>query len=51
MLRSFLVLPVLGLVPAMSLAQKPTWHDDYTRARAEAQRTNKLLFVVFRCQP
>ena len=30
---------------------KPTWHTDLTKARAEAKRTGKPLFVVFRCQP
>lgn len=32
-------------------ADKPTWHSDYPQALAEAKRTGKPLFVVFRCQP
>jgi hypothetical protein len=27
------------------------WHTDYAAARAEARRTGKPLFVVFRCEP
>jgi hypothetical protein len=27
------------------------WRKDYAAARAEAKRTGKPLFVVFRCQP
>ena len=32
-------------------AVKPVWMSDYTKAMAEAKRTGKILFVVFRCQP
>ena len=32
-------------------AKKSVWLSDYTKAKAEAKRTNKILFVVFRCQP
>jgi hypothetical protein len=32
-------------------AKKPIWRTDYAAARAEAKRTGKPLFVVFRCQP
>jgi hypothetical protein len=27
------------------------WHTEYAAARAEAKRTGKPLFVVFRCEP
>jgi hypothetical protein len=41
--------------PAVAEAQqkgkKSIWHTDYSRARAEAKRAGKILFVVFRCQP
>jgi hypothetical protein len=27
------------------------WHADYASATAEARRTGKPIFLVFRCQP
>jgi hypothetical protein len=27
------------------------WHTDYAAARAEARRTGKPIFLVFRCEP
>jgi hypothetical protein len=27
------------------------WHTDYDAARAEAKRTGKPIFLVFRCEP
>jgi hypothetical protein len=38
------------------LAQKPNakkfgWHTDYAAAKAEARRTGKPIFLVFRCEP
>ena len=27
------------------------WHSDYSAARAEAKRTGKPMFLVFRCEP
>ena len=58
-MRAWLFARVLGLsaltvaavhVPAG--AQKQVgWFADYAAARAEARRTGKPLFVVFRCQP
>ena len=27
------------------------WHTDYAAARAEAKRTGKPIFLVFRCEP
>ncbi len=41
----------LGAAPATAQVKRPLWHTDYARARAEARRTGKPLFVVFRCQP
>ena len=32
-------------------ARKAGWHTDLAKARAEARRANRILFVVFRCQP
>jgi len=53
-MRGWQIAAVVGL--GLSLtgdlpAQAPVWHTDYARAKAEAKRTGKLLFVVFRCQP
>ena len=54
---------VLGALAALALvspvyawqksdkAKKPIWHDNFARAKAEAKRADKILFVVFRCQP
>ena len=27
------------------------WHTDYDAAKAEAKRTGKPIFLVFRCEP
>lgn len=27
------------------------WHTDYAAAKAEAKRTGKPIFLVFRCDP
>lgn len=27
------------------------WHTDYDAAKAEARRTGKPIFLVFRCEP
>jgi hypothetical protein len=27
------------------------WHTDYAAAKAEAKRTGKPIFLVFRCEP
>jgi hypothetical protein len=32
-------------------AAKHGWHTDYDAARAEARRTGKPIFLVFRCEP
>lgn len=32
-------------------AAKHGWHNSWESARAEARRTGKPLFVVFRCEP
>ena len=33
------------------LAPKFGWHSDYESARAEARKTGKPIFLVFRCEP
>ena len=45
-----LVAPVHGQQKS-DKARKPTWHDDLAKAKAEAKRADRILFVVFRCQP
>jgi hypothetical protein len=32
-------------------AAKFGWHTDYDTAKAEARRTGKPIFLVFRCEP
>jgi hypothetical protein len=32
-------------------AAKLGWHADYAAATAEAKRTGKPIFLVFRCEP
>jgi hypothetical protein len=32
-------------------AAKYGWHTDYDAAKAEAKRTGKPIFLVFRCEP
>ena len=46
------------LLPAAAGAQprkldpaKFGWHTDYAAAKAEAKRTGKPIFLVFRCEP
>jgi hypothetical protein len=48
----------LLLLPALAPAAPPKidpakygWHTDYEKATAEAKRTGKPIFLVFRCEP
>jgi hypothetical protein len=48
----------LVLLPASTVAAPPKfdaakygWHTDFTAATAEAKRTGKPIFLVFRCEP
>jgi hypothetical protein len=48
----------LVLLPASSVAAPPKvdpakygWHTDLAAATAEAKRTGKPIFLVFRCEP
>jgi hypothetical protein len=59
MTRSLAAL-ALVLVPAADAGAQPRkkvdpaqfgWHTDYAAARAEAKRTGKPIFLVFRCEP
>ena len=54
-LPGFLVFLALGGravgQPVSEAARKAGWHTDYQAAKAEARRSGKPLFVVFRCQP
>jgi hypothetical protein len=49
---------VLLVAPGIASAQprkldpaRHGWHSDYAAARAEAKRTGKPIFLVFRCEP
>jgi hypothetical protein len=51
-------LALLPLVAGEASAQKNRpepakfgWHTDYDAARAEAKRTGRPIFLVFRCEP
>jgi hypothetical protein len=37
--------------PGKGGANKFGWYGDYNAARAEAKRTGKPMFLVFRCEP
>ena len=37
--------------PPKTDAGKYGWHSDYATAKAEAKRTGKPIFLVFRCEP
>jgi hypothetical protein len=48
------LLIALPALPAFAQRNNPKangWHTDYAAARAEAKRSGKPLFVVFRCEP
>jgi hypothetical protein len=52
--RTVALLGACALIVTTAAAQeakRPRWHRDYAAARAEARRTGKPLFVVFRCEP
>jgi hypothetical protein len=57
MTRLLLAAAVLAVAPLdhahaeSQQGKKPAWQSDYSKARAEAKKGRKLLFVVFRCQP
>lgn len=54
-----LAVAALLLAPAAAPAQKTTaavakqfgWHTEYAPALAEAKKTGKPIFLVFRCEP
>ena len=53
-MRSAVFVTLLLAAPAVAQRGAPKaagWHTDYAAARAEARRTGKPLFVVFRCEP
>ena len=53
LLAGFCVLLLATAAPAQTgkAATKFGWHTDYEAARAEARRTGKPIFLVFRCEP
>jgi len=53
-MRAVVLAALLLSVPAFAQRNDPKvngWHTDYAAARAEAKRSGKPLFVVFRCEP
>jgi hypothetical protein len=53
-MRCAVLVSLLLAVPAIAQRNNPRasgWHTDYAAARAEAKRSGKPLFVVFRCEP
>jgi hypothetical protein len=54
--RSLAGLALLLLAPGIAAAQKVDaarhgWQLDYSKGLAEARRTGKPIFLVFRCEP
>ena len=58
-MRNFaLALPAILVVVSIADAAPPKpdpakygWYNDYPAAKAEAKRTGKPIFLVFRCEP
>jgi hypothetical protein len=57
-MNCFLAGLVLLAAPGLAIAQprkldpaRHGWQSDYAEARAEAKRTGKPIFLVFRCEP
>jgi hypothetical protein len=46
-----LALLLLAQSPAPAQARKSGWHTSYAAAKAEARKTGKPIFLVFRCEP
>jgi hypothetical protein len=54
LLAGFILLAAPGVIHAQPRKLEPArygWHNDYAAARAEAKRTGKPIFLVFRCEP
>ncbi len=51
-LLSIFVFPLSANAQApQQLATRYNWHSDLNRAKAEARKTGKPMFLVFRCVP
>lgn len=52
---TFLAAVAPAVAVANAAAPQPAarygWHTDYAAARAEAKKTGKPIFLVFRCEP
>lgn len=46
-----LVISHAGAAPPKVDPAQFGWHKDYAAAKAEAKRTGKPIFLVFRCEP
>ena len=54
MLAASAVLLLAGVAGAAPPKPDPTkygWYTDFSAAKAEAKRTGKPIFLVFRCEP
>jgi hypothetical protein len=55
LLAGVAVLLVVGVADAQAPRKadpaKYGWHTDYDAGKAEAKRTGKPIFLVFRCEP
>jgi len=53
-MRSAVLVSLLIAAPVFAQKGSPKatgWYTNYAAARAEAKRTGKPMFVVFRCEP
>lgn len=50
-IATFTILSVAGLAPPRIDPARFGWYSDYSAAKAEARRTGKPIFLVFRCEP
>jgi hypothetical protein len=48
---ALLLLPASGAAAPKIEPAKYGWHTDFATATAEAKRTGKPIFLVFRCEP
>jgi hypothetical protein len=54
LLAGLAILALPGIAEAQPRKLEPArygWLSDYSAARAEARRTGKPIFLVFRCEP
>jgi len=47
----FLMVTCADVVQPQFDPAKYGWYNDYSAAKAEAKRTGKPIFLIFRCEP